>query len=148
MCYQSCTGDHFVYRSAGATRPPLLSLLPARDFLTKSEIAIGLDFPGGLIGLGMYTRTTTGLLRRGEDGVLVVQVGLWYPGDGRRPMAEFTVLRPGMHQWVLMEPVPIAQDEPGNLHLHSDNAVTCVVGDRFVCWFDCDNGFLLCDMHG
>lgn len=105
----SAPEDHFVYMPAGAARPLSLSLLPVRDFLTKSESS----FVPYIVQ--PPTTESTGLLRRGEDDVLVVQVHMWFDQDARRDrrrlMAEFCVLRPGMLQWELMELVPILHDQ-------------------------------------
>ena len=92
---------------------------------------------------------STGLLRRGENDLLVVQVDLWYDLDGRQKMVEFCVLRTGtgtdMRQWELMEPVPILQDDDNEVAPVEGNAVI-PVSDRYLCWVDCKNGFFLCDM--
>lgn len=115
-------------------------MLPVPDFLTKSEsapIRPWLDY--GRIGL----------LRRGENDLLAVQVQLWTDYRAERQTVEFCVLRPGMRRWELMEPVPILKDEGGNgrwrMMLGSPKVVICV-GDRFLCWVCYGSSFLLCDM--
>ncbi|CAD6257954.1 unnamed protein product [Miscanthus lutarioriparius] len=50
-----------------------------------------------------------------------------------------------MRQWELMEPVPILQDDDNEVAPVEGNAVI-PVGDRYLCWVDCKNGFFLCDM--
>jgi hypothetical protein len=130
--------DYFVYR-AGAAGPPSLSLLPDRDFLTKTE-SVYAHSPR------LYSRRT-GLLRRHGKDLLVVQLDLWYNRDARQNMVEFCVLRPFMdvRQWELIEPVPILQDDDKVApRLSGDVVIT--VGDRYLCWVDYEKGFFLCDM--
>lgn len=100
LCSRSDLKNHFVY-IAGATGPPLLSLLPAQDFPTKMEC--GPEMHGG----------NTGLLRRGENDLRVVHIRLKYDPDARWDTAEFCVLRHGTVPWELKEPVPVVEDEPG-----------------------------------
>jgi hypothetical protein len=129
--------EHFVYSPAGIARPPSLSPLPVRDIQTKSESA---------------PTDSTVLLRRGEkNDVLVVQVHIWCdfhaPRHQRRLMAEFCVLRPGMRQWEVMEPVPILHDlgAKGDELILESPRFAVSVGDRFLCWVHYNTGFVLCD---
>ncbi|OEL37682.1 hypothetical protein BAE44_0001299 [Dichanthelium oligosanthes] len=103
---------------------PSLSLLPAQDFLTKNK----------------------GLLRRGEDELLVVTLQLKYDRDARRDMAEVCLLRHGARQWELTEPVPIVEDEGKGHRGRCGPGTVIPVGDRFLCWVEYGGGFFLCDM--
>jgi hypothetical protein len=160
-CGSSSFVDHFVYRPAGPRRPPSLSLLPVPDFLTKSESVFPLDVPDlfpipeTVIPPDFNPRIrpsldsgSIGLLRRGENDLLAVQVKLLDDYHARRQTVEFSVLRPGMRRWELTEPVPILHGEDEGhwrIMLGTLKDVICV-GDRFLCWVNYRYDFLLCDM--
>jgi hypothetical protein len=109
---------------------------------------------------------TTGLLRRGEDEALVVELEF---GDGDKStggMANLNVLRLGSSEWELRSAVPIVLGDGGGnrgegygnkdlmspdhlgvtrLDFFPDRVVP--VGDRFLCWVKFSgSGILVCDM--
>ncbi|OEL16598.1 hypothetical protein BAE44_0022383 [Dichanthelium oligosanthes] len=141
--------NHFLYRAGAArARPPSLDLLPARDFLTKSEQVLA-PYIHPPIRPSLHSGNT-GLLRRGDDDALLVQLQLMYDRTLRQEMAEFSVLRVGTSQWELMEPVPIVDDEDDKagelLQLSWCTNTAIPVGDRFLCFVGYKSGFFLCDM--
>ncbi|KAL6658436.1 hypothetical protein ACP70R_004022 [Stipagrostis hirtigluma subsp. patula] len=83
------TSDYFVYR-AGAARPPSLSLLPA------------------IPSCGTLNKWKTGILRRGDDELLVVQLDLV---TKRRETAHLCVLQLSRREWELKPEVPIVLDK-------------------------------------
>ncbi|CAL4995008.1 unnamed protein product [Urochloa decumbens] len=93
----------------------------------------------------------TGLLQRGDDDVLLVQLHLMYDPDAQRDMAEFSLLRRGVPEWELKELVPIFREEGGEgieqLRTRGGNNTIIPLGDRFLCWVKYESGFLLCDME-
>ncbi|KAL6658434.1 hypothetical protein ACP70R_004020 [Stipagrostis hirtigluma subsp. patula] len=130
--------DYFVY-SAGAARPPSLSLIPA--------------IPSELIKRPIcnINKMNTGLLRCGEDELLVVHLDLMT--DRPRETAYLYVLRFSRREWELKPAVPIVVDEGGTSNEPVQNQmpqttdVAVPVGDRFMCWADYNrSGLLLCDM--
>ncbi|RCV37312.1 hypothetical protein SETIT_8G052700v2 [Setaria italica] len=140
--------DHFLYR-AGAASSPAMSLLPDRDFLTKSEQVYADCIVSPPIRPIVHSGTT-GLLQRGDDDVLLVELDLLYDRSLRREMAEFCLLRHGTSQRELKEPVPIIQDE-GSKGVEQPRrrcGIDTIIplGDRFLCWVTYESGFLLCDM--
>ncbi|CAL4989268.1 unnamed protein product [Urochloa decumbens] len=117
-------------QAGNAARPPSLSLLPACFF--------PMDFQRGITHQYPLTRAqgreNTGVLRRGEDGeILVAQLEV--TGDH---MAELCVNATG-------EAATLCRNagEPMR-RWRADAAVS--VGDRFLCWVDYFHGVLLCDM--
>ncbi|CAL4985586.1 unnamed protein product [Urochloa decumbens] len=137
---------HFLYRAGGAASPATLSRLPDRIFLTKAEQAY--------LSPPTHRRPDfedTCLLRLGDNDMMLVELGLMYDRDARRYMAEFCLLRNGMSQWELVEPVPIIRDEGGKdieqLHTQCGRNTIIPLGDRFLCWVKYISGFLLCDME-
>ncbi|KAL6639725.1 hypothetical protein ACP70R_022547 [Stipagrostis hirtigluma subsp. patula] len=146
--YDFCVYDYFVYR-AGATgvRPPSLSLLPAREFTTKNELRVAefrLDRP---LSRSLDERHA-GILRRGDDELMVVELEIMYDRTLRRDMAGLCVLRVSSDGWEIKQPVPIIQSNGDHeLPYHRHGTETGFpVGDRFLCWVDYTSGFLLCDM--
>ncbi|CAM0146232.1 unnamed protein product [Urochloa decumbens] len=146
MTHRSCSYfEALLYRVGSATSPATMSLLPDRDFLTKTEQ----NYISPEIRYIVHSGTI-GLLRRGDDDVMLVEPDLMYDRDAQRYMAEFCLLRHGMSQWELKEPVHIIQDEGGQgieqLHPRSSRNIIIPLGDRFLCWVNFESGFLLCDM--
>ncbi|KAL6600416.1 hypothetical protein ACP70R_045216 [Stipagrostis hirtigluma subsp. patula] len=118
--------DYFLYSAAGHGGPPSLSLLPACyiPMLAGREREM--------------RKQDTGILRRGEDELLVAQLEVKYDAPD---MAELCMLRPG-RPWELKREVPIV---PSGANRLIDAVVP--VGDRFLCWVSYNlNTFLLCDM--
>nr|CAB3470839.1 unnamed protein product [Digitaria exilis] len=160
--FSRATYDYFVYRasSAAAARPASLSLLPERRFLMKCEEGRPtLKHPRE----HMLFDETTGLLRRSDDELLVVDLRFDYKNNSelRDSSAELCVLRHGGSrdddQWELIREVPIVLDNNGsssskcsNNKLHQrqwrcSNRVI-PVSNRFLCWVDYIHGLLMCDM--
>ncbi|KAL6647555.1 hypothetical protein ACP70R_014992 [Stipagrostis hirtigluma subsp. patula] len=144
----SCTFDYFVYRAAGATRPPSLSLLPACDYRSKFETE-------ARAGRWLSPREqallkeTTGLLRRGDDELLVVSLDVTYKDCAPRDTAGLCVFRLGGREWEFKEAVPIVLEEGSKgdeLYQWRLSESVVAVGDRFLCWVNYLCGFLLCDM--
>jgi hypothetical protein len=135
--------EHFVYRPVGTLREPSLSLLPVPDFPTKPE-SVPASYFDPTMRRPRLESGSIGLLRRGENDLLVVHVDLWYDRDAEWQKAVFCVLRPGMRRWELMEPVPLFQRGYG-MCWSSPRNVICV-GDRFLCCIWYSSSFLLCDM--
>ncbi|CAL5050674.1 unnamed protein product [Urochloa decumbens] len=143
----AATFDHFVYRSGAAGRPPSLSLLPPRNIPTRYEDEEG-RFPRGR---DPYNRILLGedtaVLRRGGDELLIIQLELIPSYSDRHGTADLCVLRLGNSAWEQKRSVPIVHDEgdelPGPL---TGPSMAIPVGDRFLCWFCYNAGFLLLDM--
>ncbi|CAL4982176.1 unnamed protein product [Urochloa decumbens] len=142
--------EHFLYRAGSAARPPSLALLPARDFLTKSE-NVFVPYIHPPIQPWLHA-CSTGLVRRG-DGTddLLVQLQFMFDREAQRDVAELCVLHLGTPHWDLLEPVPIVTDQDvENCHWlsrggnHNDTAIS--VADRFICLAGYKKGFYLCDM--
>ncbi|TVT96817.1 hypothetical protein EJB05_57956, partial [Eragrostis curvula] len=132
--------DYFLYE-AEASRPPSLSLLPACYFPNLYDDRR--DLPAKARGMD---KDSTGLLRRGEDGLLVAELEL--PYNGPRDTAELCILQPGCCEWELRV-VPIIfpnTGEPNKLMEGWRTDVVVPVSDRFLCWVDYLRGFLLGDM--
>ncbi|CAL4985590.1 unnamed protein product [Urochloa decumbens] len=141
--------EHFLYRVAGAARPPSLTLLPARDFLTKSEKGF-VPYIHPPIQPTLHSGST-GLLRRGDGDDLLVQLQFMFDREAQQDVAELCLLRLGTPRWDLMEPVPIVYDqdfEKGDtmLWLSRGNDTALSVGERFLCLFGYERGFYLCDL--
>ncbi|TVT96825.1 hypothetical protein EJB05_57964, partial [Eragrostis curvula] len=81
--------DYFLYE-AGASRPPSLSRLPACYFPNLYDDRR--EPPAKARGMD---KDSTGLLRRGEEGLLVAELELPYDDDDPRDTAELCMLRPG-----------------------------------------------------
>ncbi|TVU26526.1 hypothetical protein EJB05_29076, partial [Eragrostis curvula] len=86
--------DYFVYRAAGASRPPSLSLLPARNEHSRKRRLHTVD---------------PGLLRRGDGELIVVQFEHMNAGNGPDPKhsADLSVLNLRTHEWEMKQAVPI-----------------------------------------
>ena len=80
------TFDHFVYRAGTGTRPPSLTLVP------------GLSFPRKYGRPRFLLDEDTGVLRRGEDDLLVAQLDTGHHDD-HPDMANLCVLRFGRSEW-------------------------------------------------
>ncbi|KAL6658435.1 hypothetical protein ACP70R_004021 [Stipagrostis hirtigluma subsp. patula] len=132
------TSDYFVY-STSAAKPPTLSPIPA----IPSELV-----EPHRCNINMWS---TGLLRCGEDELMVVHLDLMT--DRPRETAYLYVLRFSRREWELKPAVPIVVDEGGTSNEPVQNQmpqttdVAVPVGDRFMCWADYNrSGLLLCDM--
>ncbi|KAL6595684.1 hypothetical protein ACP70R_048024 [Stipagrostis hirtigluma subsp. patula] len=124
------TSDYFVYR-AGVARPPSLSLLPE-------------------FHCGTLNKWKTGILRRGDDELLVVQLDLV---TKRRETAHLCVLQLSRREWELKPEVPIVldkgttSDEEMQRQVSRSTTMAIPVGDRFMCWVDYSrSGLLMCNM--
>ncbi|OEL19748.1 hypothetical protein BAE44_0019233 [Dichanthelium oligosanthes] len=143
--------DYFLYEAAAGARPPSLLLLPACYIPTLYERGCSDE---ARRATPRIMGENTGILRRGEDELLVVQLDL-LSRHVPRGTAELCVLRHGGDdlEWKL-KMVPIvhgegSRDGQGETPTprqwwETDAAVP--VGDRFLCWVDYFRGFLLCDM--
>ncbi|OEL22324.1 hypothetical protein BAE44_0016656 [Dichanthelium oligosanthes] len=143
--YDAVASDHFVYTAGGASLPPLLLLLPGRyiPMLFEGDVdeADDRDAAGRTLKL-----EDTGILRRGEDELLVVQLEVAY--KAQRDTAELCVLRLG-NNWDLKRAVPIVHEDGGQgdgLPHWWESVAAIPVGDRYLCWVNYLDGFLLCDM--
>ncbi|KAL6595686.1 hypothetical protein ACP70R_048026 [Stipagrostis hirtigluma subsp. patula] len=117
------TDDSFVYKTSAA-EPPSLSLLP---------------YPAGKLQLDSRN---TGLLRRGEDELLVVK--LFLELGYRTDTATMWMHRLGSHEWEKKQvPIIVAEEVPRE---GLDSCTTVPVGDRFMCWVDYHSGLVVCDM--
>ncbi|KAL6658441.1 hypothetical protein ACP70R_004027 [Stipagrostis hirtigluma subsp. patula] len=117
------TDDSFVYKTSAA-EPPSLSLLP---------------YPASKLQLNSRN---TGLLRRGEDELLVVK--LFLELGYRTDTATMWMHRLGSHEWEKKQvPIVAAEEVP---HEGLDSCATVPVGDRFMCWVDYRSGLVMCDM--
>ncbi|KAL6870867.1 hypothetical protein ACP4OV_014715 [Aristida adscensionis] len=108
------TYEYFVY-SAGAARPPSMSPLAVAEVILRRE--------------------TVGLLRRGEDELLVVRLALT-PERAKSDTAKLHVVRAGGKKWELRDAGPVVVDEGAmgdGEQLPFPDAVV-PVGDRFLCW--------------
>ncbi|CAL4989288.1 unnamed protein product [Urochloa decumbens] len=85
--------DHFVYRAGGVGRPPSLSLLPLLKGMEKYEE--GVEDPN----FRPLLDHDTGILRSGDNELLVPRIELLIEDYEGRRMAHLCVLRPGMSQW-------------------------------------------------
>ncbi|KAL6637183.1 hypothetical protein ACP70R_024755 [Stipagrostis hirtigluma subsp. patula] len=121
------TNDYFVYKTSAA-EPPSLSLLP---------------HPASMLQLSCRD---TGLLRRGGDELLVVQINL---DSCRRNKVDMWMHRLGSHEWEVKRQVPVvlggSSDEKVP-HERLDSYTTVAVGDRFICSVDYHSGIFVCDM--
>ncbi|CAL4982209.1 unnamed protein product [Urochloa decumbens] len=133
--------DHFVYRAGGAGRVPTLSLLPLLKVMEKYKE--GVEDPS----FRPLLNHDTGILQRGDDGLLVARIELLIEDDERRRMAHLNVLRPGMSQWEHKRLVPVVHEEGEETMgpLCGPN-MAIPVGDRFLCWVGDHSSFILCDM--
>ncbi|KAG0528985.1 hypothetical protein BDA96_05G059100 [Sorghum bicolor] len=131
----SPTFDHFMYRAGTGTRPPSLTLLPELSFPRKYA-----DQPRLLFN------EDTGVLRRGENDLLVAQLDTGHHDD-RPDLANLCVLRVGRSEWEHKCAVPILHEEGVELMgLLSGPDMTIPVGDRFLCWLWFGRGLVVCDM--
>jgi len=131
----SPTFDHFMYRAGTGTRPPSLTLLPELSFPRKYA-----DQPRLLFN------EDTGVLRRGENDLLVAQLDIGHHDD-RPDLANLCVLHVGRSEWEHKTAVPIVHEEGVELMgLLSGPDMTIPVVDRFLCWLWFDRGLVVCDM--
>ncbi|XP_021316309.1 uncharacterized protein LOC8073664 [Sorghum bicolor] len=127
------TFDHFVYRAGTGTRPPSLTLLPELSFPRK-------------YGRRRFLEGDTGVLRRGEDDLLVAQLDTGHHDD-RPDLANLCVLRVGRSEWEHKCAVPIVHEDGVELMgTLSGPDMTIPVGDRFLCGVCFYVGVVVCDM--
>ncbi|CAL4982175.1 unnamed protein product [Urochloa decumbens] len=135
------TYDHFLYMAGGAIRPPSLSLLPTGCILSRYSQDDAHFRP--------LLHKDTGILWRGDGELLVAQLDVMSRFGGQLGMANLGVLHFGRNQWELKSLVPIVHNKgrKGDEVLscwHGDMAIPA--GDRFLCWYQQQRGFILCDM--
>ncbi|TVU26518.1 hypothetical protein EJB05_29068, partial [Eragrostis curvula] len=136
--------DYFVYKASNG-KTPSLSLLPVREALTKHEEGRTPLDPRE----NMLLKETTGLLRRKEDEILVVELEHTFQRGTPEDTAELCMHRLGESEWEIKREVPIVFDKgsKGNeLQRWRFPNRAVPVGDRFLCWVNYIHGFLLCDM--
>ncbi|CAL4982219.1 unnamed protein product [Urochloa decumbens] len=143
------TYDHFVYRAGGAAgRPPSLTLLPARNIPKNYEV----DGTSQGLLLDPYSRALlehdTGVLRRGEDDLVVAQLEVMSGDNGGQDVADICVLRLGMSQWEHKRSVPIIVHGEDDELIDKRPDMATAVGDRFLCWFCYSRGLIVWDMVG
>ncbi|KAL6658325.1 hypothetical protein ACP70R_003911 [Stipagrostis hirtigluma subsp. patula] len=157
--------DHILYQTGAAGGgPPSASLLPACYFPMQYESRRN--------NARRMRTEDTGILRRGEDDLLVAQLEVTY--DEPYDTAELCVLRPG-GEWELRRAVPIVfNDDDGSngnelIRWRDTDAIVPIgdrsggsristmgivphaptvdppLGDRFLCWINYFCGFLLWD---
>jgi hypothetical protein len=148
MVWHAAAGsDYFVYRAGGSRRPPSLSRLPSLD------VTVYVEHRGAWERreIGLFA-TSAGILRRGEEELLVAQLAATKDGP------ELCVLRLGRTEWEVKTAVPITLLDAGGdgdgttvppspslgYGYGSDKVVP--VGDRFLCWVHYHLGVLVCDM--
>lgn len=139
---QHCTmEDYFVYSagaSATSTSAPSLSLLPIDVFSESPSLRPDIF------------EQTTGVLRRSDDEVLVVELGVSSGSGAPRGTVDLNVLRLGSSEWDMRWAVPIVLGDGSRDGMIlrrwglPDRAVP--VGTRFMCWVKYSSGFLICDM--
>ncbi|TVT96814.1 hypothetical protein EJB05_57953, partial [Eragrostis curvula] len=144
--------DYFLYEACAAGQPPSLSLLPA-CFFSRMYHRQNVTSPGLLHIQNVspdharsMRKDCTGLLRCGDDGLMVVELELPYGDDNPRNTAELCMLWRG--EWELRV-VPIIfpnAGKPRKLMEGWSTDVVVPVADRFLCWVDYLRGFLLGDM--
>nr|CAB3491121.1 unnamed protein product [Digitaria exilis] len=139
------TTDHFVYNAGNAAadppRPPSLRLLPR----------YGLREDGRAGCRSYLNREATGLLRSGEDELVVAELntldvhGLMTPG---MTTTELRLLRyPGSCRWSVKR-TQISHHHAGAGELPSSwrNDTVVPLGDDRLCWVDFQHGLLFCDV--
>ncbi|KAL6653268.1 hypothetical protein ACP70R_008846 [Stipagrostis hirtigluma subsp. patula] len=144
------THEYFVYNAgAGAAdppRPPSLSLLPP-CFLTEQELGrFGRRSDGR--ERRELSSTATGLLRRGEEDLVVAELRMVAASDDDWPVqrvAELLLFRSG--EWCVKRP-PVSHDHGDDTLLPSWRAGTvATVGDGgLICWADLSCGLMPTDV--
>ncbi|TVU26519.1 hypothetical protein EJB05_29069, partial [Eragrostis curvula] len=137
--------DYFVYR-AGASRLPLLSQLPARGFPTRCDRDNGVCREPSERNLSVRN---TGLLRRGENELQVVQLEMT-AGSDLENFADLCILHLNRSEWELKPAVPIVaahngSNEDQTMSRFGGNMVV-PVGDRFMCLVDYHDGLMVHDL--
>jgi hypothetical protein len=129
------TTDHFVYNAgAAAAEPPLPpSLLMLPPYYTAEHYSGHREV--------YLSRSDTGLIRRGQDDLVVAQLCLM---QARKEdslestmSAELLLFRSG--EWILKRPRNILP-----LWLHTDTVVS--IGSHVLCWVSLSAGLVLCDV--
>ncbi|KAL6653275.1 hypothetical protein ACP70R_008853 [Stipagrostis hirtigluma subsp. patula] len=143
-------GDYFVYNAGAAAadppRPPSLLLLPPY-YVPRKQLDLYSSGPGDLVQHDLDDNST-GLLRRGEDELVVAQLMVVANKDTpRQKVAELLLLRSG--KWSTRRPLISHGDGKAGEPLPSSWATTTTVavGDRLLCWADSSRGLLLCDVY-
>ncbi|KAL6870780.1 hypothetical protein ACP4OV_014628 [Aristida adscensionis] len=128
----------FVYRAGGVAGDALrraLSRLPA----SRPQERLAFD-------------SSTGLLRRGEDELLLIQLELTSESDTAKLRVLGIGSREWLPQWETKEAVPIIVDDEGAVGdggewlLWPEPDAAVPVGDRFMCWVNYLSCVLVCDM--
>ncbi|TVT97292.1 hypothetical protein EJB05_57468, partial [Eragrostis curvula] len=138
--------DLFVYNAGDAPRPPSLSLLPP-CFLTEEEKEMRPMFRSRAGPVHRFLDlSATGLLRRGEDEIVVAELSVVVSQDTRRQnVAEIVMLRSG--EWSTKRPLVCRHDgEDCDLPSSWKTDSVVAVGDRLLCWVDLWLGLMFCDV--
>ncbi|KAL6658425.1 hypothetical protein ACP70R_004011 [Stipagrostis hirtigluma subsp. patula] len=143
-------GDYFVYNAGAAAadppRPPSLLLLPPY-YVPRKQLDLYSSGPGDLVQHDLDDNST-GLLRRGEDELVVAELTVVANKDTpRQKVAELLLLRSG--KWSTMRPLISHGDGKAGERLPSSwtTTTTVAVGDRLLCWADSSRGLLLCEVY-
>lgn len=125
MTHHGSTFDnYFVYR-AGASRPPSLSLFPAKCYLN------------------LYVHNT-GILRCDADEVQVVHFKKKL-GYGPKDPVDLSVLNLTRNEWEVKPSLPVVQSSNGSKEPMTWNVghIVIPVGDRFLFWVDYRSGLVV-----
>nr|CAB3489292.1 unnamed protein product [Digitaria exilis] len=152
--YENQTIDYFVYNAGDASgeppRPPSLLLLPPLhvDEVTKSHIwgNNGRPVPRWL------DRDGTGVLRRGEDEIVVAELKLVvvsWDTTSETKEAELRVVRSAQWSWSVVKRAAVVVDGGGQdrdlLSLWKTDTVF-PIGEAQLCWVDLYRGLLFCSI--
>ncbi|CAL4994956.1 unnamed protein product [Urochloa decumbens] len=146
--YHKNTDDYFVYNAGAAAaqppRPPSLFLLPPY-YLTKEEMEKMHDCSRVPVQRRLQTEVT-GLLRRGEDEIIVAELKIATAGNAtaRHMEAELLLLRSGL--WSIVRPAPVIHGHSQSLLSSWTTHTVLPVGDRQLCWVDVRHGILFCSV--
>ncbi|TVU26559.1 hypothetical protein EJB05_29111, partial [Eragrostis curvula] len=144
------TTDRFVYNAGDAAndtpRPPSLSLLPP-CFLSEEDGEMRSMFRSGAGPVHRFLDlSATGLLRRGEDEIVVAELSVVVSQDTQRQnVADIFMLRSG--EWSTKR-LLICRHDGGSWDLPSSWKTDTVVavGDRLLCWVDLCLGLMFCNV--
>lgn len=136
--------DFFVYNAGAAERPPLLSLLPPCCVTEEASARLRSQ------ELLSYATYATGLIRRGEDELVVAEFMLKEVTRTNTPPGmvtpELLLFRSG--EWIVRRPlISHGGREFRELRLWSTTDIADVVpiGDRQLCWVNLSAGVLICN---
>ncbi|CAL4994946.1 unnamed protein product [Urochloa decumbens] len=147
------TTDIFVYNAGAAAadppRPPSLSLLPPcyHTFGNGWPPKLYIGMPP--IGMSQHQEPhhATGMLRRGEDEIAVVEL-MMVEAIGFRPgpkTAELLLFRSG--EWCVICPQIVSSSRDcGELSSSWTTDTVVPVADQLLCWVDLTCGILFCDV--